>query len=31
MTRDLAPFWIALAGMGLCGGIVWLGTILLGR
>ena len=30
MTRDLAPLWIALIGMGLCGGLVWLGSVLLG-
>jgi hypothetical protein len=31
MTRDLSPFWIALIGMALCGGLVWLGSVLIGR
>lgn len=30
MTRDLSPLWIALIGMALCGGLVWLGRMLLG-
>jgi len=31
VTRDLSPFWIAFAGMALCGGLVWLGSVLLSR
>lgn len=30
MTRDLTPFWYALAAAGLCGGIAWLSAALLG-
>jgi len=30
MTRDLMPFWLALAGVGLCCGLCWLGARLLG-
>jgi hypothetical protein len=30
MTRDLAPFWIALIGMALAGGLAWLGSVLFG-
>ena len=31
MTRDLSPFWYSLAGVGLVGGLFWLGSSLLGR
>jgi hypothetical protein len=31
VTRDLSPLWIALVGIGLLCGLVWLGSLVLGR